>query len=319
MKKIVIIAGDPNSINSELIIKSWNKLSKTIKKKIYIIGSYDLIKEQLKKLKYSNKLVKLNSIKEKIDQKKINILNIDLNFQDPFKVSRVSAAKFVKRSLDMAHLLCEKKIIEGFINCPINKNILPSKNGVTEYLAIKNNVRDNSEVMLIRNKSLSVVPITTHTDINKVSKKITSYLIRKKIFTLNDWFKRYFKKKPKIAILGLNPHNAEFRKDSEEYKIILPTINFLKKRRIYLSGPIAADTVFLDNYKKYDVIVGMYHDQVLTPFKALYKYNAINITLGLKYLRASPDHGVATDLVKKFKANPTSLIECIYFFNRFKK
>ena len=80
----------------------------------------------------------------------------------------------------MAHLLCEK-IIEGFINCPINKNILPSKNGVTEYLAIKNNVRDNSEVMLIRNKSLSVVPITTHTDINKVSKKITSYLIRKKI------------------------------------------------------------------------------------------------------------------------------------------
>ena len=78
-------------------------------------------------------------------------------------------------------------------------------------------------------------------------------------------------------------------------------------------------TQFLDNYKKYDVIVGMYHDQVLTPFKALYKYNAINITLGLKYLRASPDHGVATDLVKKFKANPTSLIECIYFFNRFKK
>ena len=218
----------------------------------------------------------------------------------------------------MAHLLCEKKIIEGFINCPINKNILPSKNGVTEYLAFKNNIRDNSEVMLIRNKSLSVVPITTHTDINKVSKKITSYLIKKN-FTLNDWFKRYFKKKPKIAILGLNPHNAEFRKDSEEYKIILPTINFLKKRRIYLSGPIAADTVFLDNYKKYDVIVGMYHDQVLTPFKALYKYNAINITLGLKYLRASPDHGVATDLVKKFKANPTSLIECIYFFNRFKK
>ena len=119
-------------------------------------------------------------------------------------------------------------------------------------------------------------------------------------------------------MLGLNPHNAEFRKDSKEFKIILPTINFLKKRGVYLNGPIAADTVFLDNYKKYDVIVGMYHDQVLTPFKALYKYNAINITLGLKYLRASPDHGVATDLVKKFKANPTSLIECIYFFNRFK-
>ena len=84
-------------------------------------------------------------------------------------------------------------------------------------------------------------------------------------------------------------------------------------------GPFVADTIFIKNYLNYDVIVGMYHDQVLGPFKALFKFEAINVTLGLKYLRASPDHGVALDLIKKLKANPTSLLECIYFFNKFKK
>jgi len=77
-----------------------------------------------------------------------------------------------------------------------------------------------------------------------------------------------------------------------------------------------ADTIFINQYKKYDVIVGMFHDQVLTPFKTIYKFNAINITLGLKYLRVSPDHGVAKDLIKKNKANPTSLLNCIDFINR---
>tara|TARA_B100000902_G_scaffold214878_1_gene204325 strand:- start:10360 stop:11319 length:960 start_codon:yes stop_codon:yes gene_type:complete len=319
MKKIVIITGDPNSINSELIVKSWNKLNQSIKKKIYLIGSYDLIKKQLKKLKYSIQLVKLDSFQDKIDHKKINIVNIDLKFKDPFKVSKKSAAKFVRKSLNMAHNLCQKKNIEGFINCPVNKNLLPNKAGVTEYLALKNNIKKNSEVMLIRNKNLSVVPITTHVKINKISKNIKYNLIKIKILTLNNWFKKHFKKKPRIGVLGLNPHNAEFSKDSEELKIILPAIRFLKKKGINLTGPLVADTLFINGYKKYDVIVGMYHDQVLAPFKTLYKFDAINITLGLNYLRASPDHGVATNIIKKFKANPTSLLKCINFFNKFKK
>ena len=84
-----------------------------------------------------------------------------------------------------------------------------------------------------------------------------------------------------------------------------------------VSGPLVADTIFIDDYKKYDVIVGMYHDQVLAPFKALFKFNAINVTLGLKYIRVSPDHGVAKNLVGKKKANPESLIKCINFVNKF--
>ena len=125
------------------------------------------------------------------------------------------------------------------------------------------------------------------------------------------------KRKPKIGVLGLNPHNAELRSDSKELKEIIPSIKKLKKLKIKINGPLVSDTVFIKDYKKYDAIVGMYHDQVLSPFKSIYKFDAINITLGLNYLRVSPDHGVATDLIKKNKANPSSLIECFNFMNKF--
>ena len=106
-------------------------------------------------------------------------------------------------------------------------------------------------------------------------------------------------------------------KSIEERKIIMPAIDKLKKHRININGPYPSDTIFSNKKKyKYDVIVGMYHDQVLAPFKAMYEYNAINITLGLKYIRVSPDHGVAKDMIFKNKANPASLIEAIKFFSK---
>ena len=88
---------------------------------------------------------------------------------------------------------------------------------------------------------------------------------------------------------------------------------------IKVSGPLVSDTLFISNYKNFDVVIGMFHDQVLAPFKALFKFNAINITLGLKYLRVSPDHGTATNMIGKNKSNPESLIECINFVNKFGK
>ena len=183
-------------------------------------------------------------------------------------------------------------------------------------MAAKNKIK-KKEVMLIYNKNLSVVPLTTHLEIKNVTNKITSKLIRTKILTLNKYYFKLFKKKPKIAILGLNPHNSENRKDSVENKIIKPTVQELKKLKININGPFPADTVF-NNQKKfaYNVIVGMYHDQVLAPFKALYGYDAINLTLGLQYLRVSPDHGIAHDIIGLNKANPDSLICSINFLNK---
>ena len=107
-----------------------------------------------------------------------------------------------------------------------------------------------------------------------------------------------FKRRPKFCVLGLNPHNAEFRGNSEE-KIILPAVKKLNKLGINVKGPLSADNIFIKDFINYDVIVGMYHDQVLTPFKTLFKFDAINITVGLKYLRTSPDHGTAINMIKK--------------------
>ena len=283
MKKILIVTGDPNSINSEIIYKTWKKINKKIKKRIYIISNYRLLKSQFKKLNYSIKMLDVKNIINHSDATSLKIINIDLNFKDPFNVPVKFASKFVTKSLDRAHNLAQEKNVAGIINCAINKNLLGKKGiGVTEYLSKKCNIKTNSGVMLIKNSQLAVSPLTTHLNLSQVSKQIKKDLITKKVITINDWYKSKLRKKPKIAILGLNPHNAEFRKNSEEIKIIIPAIKILKKQGINLTGPLVADTIFINDYQKYDVIVGMYHDQVLAPFKGLYKYDAINITLGLK-------------------------------------
>ena len=170
--------------------------------------------------------------------------------------------------------------------------------------------------MVIYNKNLSVAPLTTHIKIKDVPKFIKKDFLSKKLITLNNFYKKYFKKSPKIAVLGLNPHNLEFKKNSEELNVIIPTIKYLKKK-MKVSGPYPSDTIFLkDNLKKFDVIVGMYHDQVLSPFKALYGFDAINITFGLPYIRMSPDHGVAEDKIKLNVSNPQSLNRCIDIINK---
>tara|TARA_B100001175_G_scaffold54294_1_gene43337 strand:+ start:558 stop:1523 length:966 start_codon:yes stop_codon:yes gene_type:complete len=318
-KKIIIVAGDPNSINSEIIYKTWKSINESLRKKIYLIGNFNLINKQFKKLKYKTTIVKTNQIKEKSLLKKLKIIDIPLNFKNPFKVSLQNSTKYITECLNLAHKLSQNEDVKGFINCPIDKKLLnkSKKIGVTEFLASKSKVNKGSEVMFIHNKSFSVVPITTHINIKNVSKKININLIIKKMNTLKKDFKKLFDKNPKIGILGLNPHNAELNRNSEEIRIINPAIRKLRKKGFNVEGPLSADTLFVNNYKKYDVIVGMYHDQVLTPFKTLFHFDAINITLGLGYLRVSPDHGPAKDIINKNKANHLSLLRCVKFINKF--
>lgn len=171
--------------------------------------------------------------------------------------------------------------------------------------------------MMIYNEKFAVVPLTTHIDVKKVSQFINQKKILSKIRTLNFAYKEIFKKQPVIKVLGLNPHNGEMRKNSEESKIIFPAVNKLKNERVKISGPFSVDEVFLKTLKDKEVVVGMYHDQVLAPFKALNKFDAINITLGLKYLRISPDHGTGAKIVFKNQANPESLLKAIDCFNKF--
>ena len=317
-KKIIIVAGDPNSINCEIISKTWRAINTSIKRKIYLIGNFNLINKQFNKLKRKVSIIKVKQLEDNSSPNKLKIIDIPLNFKNPFRVSLQNSTKYIAESFNLAHKLAQNKKVKGLINCPIDKKLLnkSKKIGVTEFLASKNKINKGSEVMFIHNKKLSVVPITTHINIKNVSKKISINLIIKKIYTLQKDFKKLFGKRPKIGILGLNPHNAELNSNSEEVRIINPAILKLKKKGFYVEGPLSADTLFINNYKKYDVIVGMYHDQVLTPFKSLFQFDAINITLGLNYLRVSPDHGPAKDIINKNTANHLSLLSCVKFINR---
>lgn len=311
---IAIIAGEPESINSEIIAKAWKK--KKIKN-IFIIGNFSILKKQIKKLGIKIPLIKIQDLKDVKKQKKLCILDVPLKFRSVFNINRSQVKNYIFKSFDIAHKLAIKKEVKGFINAPVDKKIFNSKYpGVTEYLSYKNNTK-NKEIMFIHNKKISVVPLTTHIKIKNVTNKISFNLIKTKIILLNNSYFNLFKIKPKIAILGLNPHNSENEHNSIENKIIRPAITKLKKLKININGPFPADTAFnKNNILAYDVLVGMYHDQILAPFKALYGFDAINITLGLKYIRISPDHGTAKDIIGLNMANPESLINAINFLNK---
>ena len=308
-----IVLGEPNSINSEILAKS-----NAFKSNAIILGNYKLLKSQLQILKIKRKLRK---IKKPGDVKKkdriLNVLDVPLKFKKAFNVNQKESSNYIKKCLIIGHKLCLQNKIKGIINCSIDKkNLFKNKNlGVTEFLAKRNKVL-NSEVMVIYNKNLSVAPLTTHIKVKDISKFIKKDFLSKKLVTLNKYYIKYFKKTPRIAVLGLNPHNLELKKNSEELKVIVPVIQRLKKK-INVSGPYPADRIFLkDNLKKFDVILGMYHDQVLSPVKALFGFDAVNITFGLPYVRISPDHGIAKDKIKLNISNPLSLNRCINIINR---
>ena len=225
MKKILILTGDPNSINSEIIIKSWRKIKSSIKQKIIFVSNFKLLSSQLKVLGYAEKLEKLENIYDNNKSSKIKILDIDIKFKDPFNISKKEASKFIKNSLNLAHILAQGPDVKGLINCAIDKKLLEKKNiGITEYLASKCDIKNDSVVMLLKGDKFSVSPITTHIPIKLISKKLRVKTIENKIKLINNWFKKHYKKTPKFAVLGLNPHNGELLKDSEEKKFIIPGI-----------------------------------------------------------------------------------------------
>ena len=321
-KLIAIIAGEPNSISSEIIFKSWSNRQSYKHRHFIIIGSYKILNSQKKKLNFKIKIKKINdtfSFKN-LKRNELSILDVDFSQKKPFEKISAKSRSYILKCFDKAIKLTKNKKILGFINCPVSKEFLFTKDyqGVTEYLSKKTG-KNGNEVMLIYNKKLSVCPVTTHIPLSEVTSKISINKIVKKVKTINNFYKTVIKIKPKFGILGLNPHNFSTKKKSIEINIIQKAVKKLKKIKINVTGPLPADSSFAiyDKYK-FNIIVGMYHDQVLAPFKAIFKFDAINITLGLPYIRISPDHGVAENIVAKKIAKPDSLIEAIKFFNYIK-
>ena len=291
-KPILIVAGEPNSIFLEIFFKA---IKINTKRPLILIASYKLLLMQMKFLKYKKKIKlldieKLKSYSLKNDE--INIINVNYNQKKPFEKISKNSNNYINESFLIATKLIKQGFADKLINGPISKKTFLNKKklGITEYISDKFFIKNNA--MLIFNKDLSVCPVTTHVPIKYVSKRINKKLIIDKVKLINNFYKQELKLTPKIAVLGLNPHCETVSSLDEDKKIVTPAINYLKRKNFKVFGPFSSDTIFLkQNRSKYDVIIGMYHDQVLSPLKTLFEYDAINITLGLPFTRISPDHG----------------------------
>ena len=315
---IIITTGDLKSVFFEIFFKS---IKKKIQSPIILICNLKDFLKQAKKYNYKKKfnLISKKNLNKQLNysRKILNIINIDLDFHLSQKYLTNIEKFYIQKSFKVAFKLIKKGVSNKFINGPINKTkFLNKKNlGITEYISKKFKVKNTT--MLIFNQKLSVSPFTTHTPIRIVSRKIKKKYIENQIKNINDFYVKLLKIKPKIAVTGLNPHCETILNFDEDKKEVLPAILKMKKKKINVDGPLSADTIFLkNNRKKYNIIIGMYHDQVLGPFKSLFEYNAINITIGLPFFRVSPDHGPNIEMIGKNKSNPQSLLNAINFLDK---
>ena len=316
-KPIIIVAGEPNSIFLEIFFKTF-KLKK-FKSPLILIASKEIVNFQMKALNFKLKINLLDfngKSLSKLYKNKINLINVDFHQTKAFDKISFRSKKYIEKSFDTALNLIKLNISEKLLNGPISKKHFLKKKffGITEYLGEKTKSKNVS--MLIYNKYLSVSPLTTHIPLKSVSKKITKKYIVDKILLINEFYKKKLNFLPKIAVTGLNPHCESTSLLNEDKQILLPSIRILKNKNLIIDGPFPTDTIFLkQNRNKFDLIIGMYHDQVLTPIKTIYEYDAINITIGLPFIRVSPDHGPNTKMIGKNLSNPLSLIRSLEFLD----
>ncbi len=307
---ILVVSGEPRSIFLEIFFKAIK--NKKYKSPIILICNKKILMGHMKKNNFKRKLkiLKIEQLnKRKLDNSHINLIDVKFN--------KNNKNKYLNDSFKIAFKLIKNKFSFKLINGPINKTTFLKKKflGITEYVSQEFKIINTG--MLIYNKELSVVPLTTHLPLKLVPKKISKRLIENKIKLVHNFYRKHFKFNPKIAVTGLNPHCESILSYNEDFKLISPVINSIRKKKINVKGPYPADTIFLKNVRKnFNVIIGMYHDQVLTPIKTLYEFDAINITMGLPFLRITPDHGPNEKMVGKNKSDPISIINALNFLDR---
>jgi 4-hydroxythreonine-4-phosphate dehydrogenase len=318
---IAITCGDISGIGIEVISKALNEPN--IRDSSYnflIIGPENIIKNELKN--NSNiSITDINTIKN-FDQytkdTKITILdntNDELIHIEKGKLSTISG-KWSYTFVETAIQLALNNLVSAIVTAPICKEAW-AKAGVrakghTEFLAEKCNT--NKFAMAFYTDDLKVTLVTTHIPINKISTNLSTEKILDKIILSDSFLKQLGINKPNIAVCGLNPHaGEEGLLGDEEIHIIKPAILQAQKLGINAIGPFPADTLFYNAYhdKKIDMIISMYHDQALGPLKLIHFHDAVNITLGLPFIRTSPDHGTAFEIAGKNIANHNSMKNAI--------
>ena len=317
-EKIVvgISIGDINGIGIEVILKTFQDKRMLDFCTPVLFGSTKTISFHKKKLNIDTHIHGITSINQ-LAHNKVNLLNI-WKEEVPIELGTATriSGEHAYKSLESAVKHLNNNEIDVLLTAPISKENIQSDTfnfpGHTEYLESE---LDGESLMILISDTLRVGLITGHIPISEVSEQIKPELIKKKVDILHKTLKEDFGiNKPKIAVLGLNPHCGDkgvIGKEDDE--IIRPTIKEIQDSGKIVFGPYAADGFFGSNtYKQFDGVLAMYHDQGLAPFKALSFGNGVNFTAGLSKIRTSPDHGTAFEIAGKNQANPTSFKEALF-------
>lgn len=309
--RIAITPGDPAGIGPDILL---DYIQNHEENNIIAYADPELLRARADLLGCSTKIEKIAKIERTQIAKKNTLFVYPIPLRDLVKpgVPNPKNSGYVLNCLDYAIEHTINGHIQALVTGPINKMLINKSGrfftGHTEYIASKLNIKN--PVMMLVNEKLKVVVATTHIPLSDVPKQITQKKIETVIQITESELKDKFKiVAPKIAVCGLNPHaGEEGHVGSEENLVIKPVIIKLQGKGLNIEGPLPADTIFaFEKYKKYDVIVAMYHDQGLAPFKALAFGEAVNITLGLPIIRTSVDHGTAFDKAATGSAHSSSL------------
>lgn len=318
MHRIAITLGEPAGIGPDIVLQT---VQQKITRELVVFGDPDCLRQRAKAL---NLTVSLTPFGERKPNKRNQLSIVPIPLKEKCVPGRpnIKNSSAILETLKQATNACLAGDCQALLTAPIQKSIINEAGfpftGHTEYLAGLCDVK--TVVMLFVSNALNVALQTTHLPLSAVSKQLSTESIIEKTRLIQTAMQRYCNiKHPKIAICGLNPHAGENgHLGQEEIHIIKPAIEQLKKQGLHVTGPHAADSIFNpDNRKQTDVILAMYHDQGLTPFKALNFHSGINVTIGLPFLRTSVDHGTALDLAATGKANPNSFQEALHITKKF--
>lgn len=316
--KIGISIGDVNGIGLEIIIKALadNRLFDFFTPIVY--GSTKVASFHRKAIGISDFSFNVIHHPEQAHEKRPNMINC---WQEDVKItlgeSNEIGGKYAFLSLERATEDLINHKIDALVTAPINKHNIQQENfkfpGHTEYIQHKSSSSD--VLMFMISDELKVGVVTGHIPVKDISTQITKEAIVKKLSLMNHSLKTdFWIQKPKIAVLGLNPHAGDHGLiGTEDQEIIVPAIQEANEHDIFAFGPYPADGFFAgDHYKKFDGVLAMYHDQGLIPFKQIAFHNGVNFTAGLPVIRTSPDHGTGYDIAGKNKASEQSFREAIF-------
>ena len=312
---LIVTPGEPAGIGAEITIKSWHAGHRDF----CVIESPNRLSDIAAKLGIPLSIRTITHPRQfTADDQSLHVIPIDWPILPIFGFPDHRNGQIVVNSITMAAAFCRDGSGAGIVTNPIQKATLYeagfSYRGHTEFLASLASVDLGGPIMMLASDELRVVPLTIHIPVKDVSNSISKQKIVNAAQLLNASLKQFFGlSTPRIAIAGLNPHAGENGNiGREDQDIIQPAITDLQQSGLKVTGPYPADTLFHEEARKsYDAVIGMYHDQVLIPLKTLYFFGGVNITLGLDFIRTSPDHGTGLDIAGTGTARPDSLIAAI--------